>query len=274
MLRLFKNCFNITNGCLIVAVPLIVFLSIFGWYYTFAAAYINDISKFIFAAITAVVLVCGCMSGWFYMLKKAMYMSTKIIVFDRDRVKALRELFMSLLNGIGKLFLPMIGVVLIYFILYFGLLSVVCTIISKYVASVDFQIYNLASVFMSSQELINQMNELSNEELLVIDAWYLGLIFVTTVVSFLTLLWIPEIVYGEKNPYKALFISIAKVFKTFKHSFCLFIYISFLIVLISILNTLLMFNPFLYFIVLSLYYYFMIYIVVLLFTYYEQEFSN
>ena len=80
MLKLFKNCFNITNGCLIVAVPLIVFLSIFGWYYTFAAAYINDVSKFIFAAITAVVLVCGCMSGWFYMLKKAMYMSTKIFL--------------------------------------------------------------------------------------------------------------------------------------------------------------------------------------------------
>ena len=86
------------------------------------------------------------------------------------------------------------------------------------------------------------------------------------------MLWIPEIVYNEKNSFKALYNSVVKLFMNFKKSIILFLYIAFLVILITILNTFLMFNPFLYFFVLMFYYYLLVYIVVLLFTYYDETY--
>lgn len=86
------------------------------------------------------------------------------------------------------------------------------------------------------------------------------------------MLWIPEVVYCEKNPFKALYYAIKKIFISFPKSILLFIYINILTFGISVLNTFLMFNPIAYFVVLLLYYYLIVYIVVLVFSYYEQTF--
>lgn len=275
MLKLFKESFHITNDCIIVATPLILFLSLFGWYVSYAVESANTVSKIIFAVITALVLFCGCLSGWLYMVKKTISLSKKIVVFDKDRAKAFGSLLLSLPKGVGRLFLPILGIILVYFCIYSFLLSGAGFVIAKYVGTIDFsELLNSSSFFVTSQELIDEINALSNNELLIINLWNFAIIFITAFISFVTLLWIPEVVYGEKNPYKALWIAVKNVFKSFKQTFILFIYIATLVILISILNTLLMFNPFLYFIVLILYYYFLIYIVVLLFTYYEREFKN
>ena len=274
MFKLFRESFKTTNDCIIVATPLIIFLSIFGWYLSYAAGSVDNVPKFILAVITAIVLLCGCLSGWLYMVKKTISMSKKIIVFDKDRGKAFLSLLLSLPKGVGRLFLPILGIILVYFCIYSFLLYGAGAVITKYVGTIDLDLLNTASFFVSSQELLDEFNALSNRELLIINLWNFAIIFITAIISFLTLLWIPEVVYGEKNPYKALFISIRNIFKTFRSSLIIFVYISFLIIFISILNTLLMFNPFLYFFVLILYYYFLIYIVVLLFTYYEHDIAN
>ncbi len=140
MLKLFKESFNITNDCIVVATPLIIFLSIFGWYVSYATESANTVSKIIFAVITALILFCGCLSGWLYMVKKTIRLSKKIFVFDNDRAKALWSLLLSLPKGVGRLFLPILGVILVYFCIYSLLLSGAGAIIAKYVGTVDFYV--------------------------------------------------------------------------------------------------------------------------------------
>ena len=94
------------------------------------------------------------------------------------------------------------------------------------------------------------------------------------VISFITILWIPEIVYKNRNAVKALFSAVKKCFNNFKELFILYIFMLCIIKLLSIINTLLLFIPILYFFVLIITYYFIVYFVVLLFTYYEQKFTN
>lgn len=272
MLQLFKNSFKTTNDCIILATPLIIFLSILSWYYKYAVVAIDTTPKLILASITIFVMLSGFMAAWLYMAKKTISLSRKIFVFDKDRAKALWALVLSLPKGIGRLFLPSIGVISIYILIYTLIFSGIGYIVGKFIGTIDFSELDYQSIFLFGQEFANKISELSQNELLVLQCWYILALVSIAVVSFITMLWIPEIVYTEKVSFEALYYSIIKIFTHLKNSISLYLYIAFLVVLISILNTFLMFNPILYFIVLLLFYYFLVYIVVLLFSYYEQTF--
>ena len=274
MLKLFKDTFKTTNDCIILAAPLILFLSILGWYYSYATDSINTVPEFILACITMLVMFSGFTAAWLYMAKKTIALSKKVFVFDKDRAKALAKLIMTLPNGIGRLFLPILGAISTYILIYLLFFTSIGLLINNVVGTIDFSSIDYRTLFVSTGELFEEIKLFSQEELKIINYWYILLSTCGTIITFLTMLWIPEIVYAEKNSYKALAYSLKKLFKSFKTSLLLFICIYFLLLAITILSILLMFNPFLYFFVLMIYYYFLVYIVVLLFTYYENKFIN
>ena len=100
MLKLFKNSFKQTNDCIILATPLIIFLSILSWYFSYASSTVDNIPKLILAGITIFVMAAGFFSAWFYMVKKTLKFSNKLYVFDKDRAKAFWNLIFSLPKGI------------------------------------------------------------------------------------------------------------------------------------------------------------------------------
>lgn len=272
MFQLFKNCFKQTNDSIILATPLIIFLSILGWYLSYATGSVDSIPKLVLAIITTLVMASGFFSAWFYMVKKTLKLSNKVFVFDKDRAKAFGELIMSLPKGIGKLFLPFLGVISISAIIYGLIIAGITFLVYKYIGSVNIDLLNSNNLLVSSKELFEELSQLPREEIIVINCWYMLVLATITIVSFFFILWIPEIVYSEKNPFKALINSLKKIWLTRAKTLLLYIYINVLSFIISIFSTLLMFNPISYFLVLLLYYYFIVYIIVLIFTYYEITF--
>ena len=95
----------------------------------------------------------------------------------------------------------------------------------------------------------------------------------TSLISFLLMLWIPELVYKTKNPLIALFKSVVKIFKKPWKAVKLFIFMSVLNFVLSFISTFSILNPILYFIMLIIYFYFLVYLVVLIFSYYDREFE-
>ncbi len=273
MFKLFKDSFKVTNNCIILATPLIIFLSILGWYFTYTMSAVDNMAKLILAIITSIIMISGMLAAWLYMAKKTLSISKRVILFENERMKAFLEILSSLPNGIGRLFLSILGAVIIYIALFVSGTMLISFITTNFIANIDFfSIFDIDSLFVTSKELFDEIAMLSNNELLAINCWYALMLIFSTIISFLTILWIPEIVYTEKNPIKALYNSVIKLVTTFPKTLLLYVYIATLTIFISILNTLLMFNPFLFFLVLVLYYYFLVYIVVLLFSYYEQNF--
>lgn len=272
MFQLFKNCFKQTNDSIILATPLIIFLSILGWYLSYATGSVDSIPKLVLAIITTLVMASGFFSAWFYMVKKTLKLSNKVFVFDKDRAKAFGELIMSLPKGIGKLFLPFLGVISISAIIYGLIIAGITFLVYKYIGSVNIDLLNSNNLLVSSKELFEELSQLPREEIIVINCWYMLVLATITIVSFFFILWIPEIVYSEKNPFKALINSLKKIWLTRAKTLLLYLYINVLSFIISIFSTLLMFNPISYFLVLLLYYYFIVYIIVLIFTYYEITF--
>ena len=118
MFKLFKDSFNTTNDCIILATPLIIFMAILGWFFRFTLAGADTVPKLILGGVTLLVMASGFLSAWLYMCKKTIRLSKKIVIFDKDRARAFGTLILSLPKGLGKLFLPMLGVIGIYIILF------------------------------------------------------------------------------------------------------------------------------------------------------------
>jgi len=274
MLKIFKESFKITNDCIILVTPLIIFLSILSWYINFAFNSIDDIKKLLFAICTLFVMFCGLFASWLYMAKKTIALSKKVYIFDKDRAKDFLKLIITMPKGIGRLFIPIIGTVAIYILIYFGLYCILNYFISKYVGYIDLSKLDIDTLTLSSKELITAIDNLEINEMKIVAVWYLVSMIVINIVNFITMLWIPEIVYKNKNSIKALFSSIAKVFKNFKNVFILYLFIFCITKILSIINTVLLFFPIMYFFVLIITYYFIVYLVVLLFTYYERNFTK
>lgn len=271
MFKLFKDNFRTTNDCIIIAIPLIVFLSIISWYGHYSFTSIDTIGKLILAIITMFIMTSGFVAAWLYMTKKAITLSKRLFLFDKDRAKALWVLLLSLPKGIGRLFLPIMGVISIYSLILVIIISIVSFIILH--ISSTFDIMEFESLLtMLTDDLVVALKGLEPNELLMLDCWYFLTFIMISIASFFTILWIPEIVYNEKNAFKALWNSILKIFINFKNTLILYLYISILIITSTVLNTFLLFNPILYFIVLMVYYYMIVYIVVLLFSYYERNY--
>ncbi len=272
MLKLFKDSLKKTNDCIILATPLIIFLSILGWYCNYAIVSIDNLPKLILAIITLLIMASGFFAAWVYMTKKTLQLSNQVFIFDKDRAKAFWKLILSLPKGIGRLFLPFLGVISLSAVVSAIAVAIITYLVTTYLGTISIDLLNSDNVMLSSKELFDEISNLSLNEIITINCWYLLIICYTFMAQFLTMLWIPEIVYSERNPFKALISAFKKLLISFPKSLLLYIYINFLILIMTVLNTLLMFNPIAYFVVLIIYYYLIVYIIVLLFTYYQQTF--
>ena len=273
MFKLFKEAFKTANDCIILAIPLVLFMWILSFYFGFSNSVVNSPAEIILAFITVLFMTGAFLSGWFHMVKKAIEISRKVFVLDADRAKATMDLFKNIPYGIGQYFLAFV-LMLLAFLLIVAIAAMVVYLIGDIYIGNVFTPEQLSSALSSTQDMKTFIESLDNEQLIKLNLWNLLIMGTTTVLSFILMLWIPEIIYKTVNPLLALFRSIKKVFVKFKTSLGVFIYISVLNLVMSFIGTFTLINPLLYILIMTIYFYFIIYVVILLFLYYVREFSG
>lgn len=193
---------------------------------------LNNPLRIIISTVTILILCSGFCAGWFYMIKKALSITNdRVFVFDKDRNKALKEVFGSFFYGFGLLFLQFLF------------------------AGCIFLLFKAGIYILKPYKYLN-----------------IAAFVVISFVSYQLMLWVPEILYGTKNPIKAMINSTKKAINTFPRTIKLFLVMWFLFIGVYILFQLLLLNPILYFFVMLLNYYLIFFTAILVFTYYEQNF--
>lgn len=273
MFKLFKEAFKTTNDCIILAIPLVLFMWILSFYFGFSNTVVNSPAEFILAFITVLFMTGAFLSGWFYMVKNAIGISHKVFVMDADRAKATMNLFKDIPYGIGQYFLSFVLMSLTFLLIVSIAAMLVYLIGDMYIGNV-FTPEQLSAALSSTQDMKIFLDSLDNDQLIKLNLWNLLIMGTTTILSFIFMLWIPEIIYKTVNPLLALFRAIKKVFVRFKTSLVVFIYISVLNLIMSFIGTFTLVHPLLYILIMVLYFYFIIYVVILLFLYYESEFCG
>lgn len=274
MFKLFKDTFKSTNEGIILATPLILFLWVITLYISYSKEVVDTIPEMILSGITMLFMFSAFCSGWFYMVKKCVEFSKKNFILDEDKAHESLKLIQALPIGIGKYFLKYVGVCVMFLGMAMVIASITYSITVPFIQQMNFSLEQMSTVINSAQEATNFISTMPTDKMLILFKLNMILLGITSVFSFLLMLWMPEIIYTKRNPFIALFTSIKKLFVKFRKSIVLFIYISLCQFIISYLSTFALLHPIAYMIMMIVYFYFIVYIVVLIFSYYDKEFND
>ncbi len=274
MFKLFRDAFKITNEGIILAVPLVCFMWLITLYISYSKEVVDTIPEMILSGVTVLFMSSAFSAGWFYMVKKCVEFSKKDFILDEDKASESLNLIKSFTDGIGKFFLRYVEVSLIFAGIVLLTASVLYKISIPFIREIHFSLSQMGTVINSQQDIAAFLNSLPQEQLIVLFQLNLILMIVTSVFAFMQMLWMPEVIYSERDPFIALFLSIKKLFVRFWKSIGLFAYIVFLNFIISYFSTFAFLHPIVYMFLMIMYFYFIVYVVVLIFTYYDREFNK
>ena len=282
MLKLFKETFKATNDGIILATPLIFFVWILSLYITYSKSVVDTGFEEVLSVVTMLFMTSAFCSGWFYMVTKCVEFSKKEFILDTDKASESLQLIKTIPDGIGRHFLTFIGFSLIFVGIALSMVWLISFLGAPFVNSILDVLSRVGIDVSAPQNVSAILDKLTPNELMVLFKQLflpsVQLLLIVTLIpmifSFLMMLWVPEIMYTDKDPFSALFTSVKKVFAKFKKSVVLFIYLTAIQVVISFLGSFSIINPILYILMMLIYFYFVVYVVVLLFSYYDKEFNN
>lgn len=276
MKELFKDAAKITNYNLILTIPLIIFIKILDLYSLYSKYTVDTVPKFVLASITILFMFGVFCAGWFYMVRGAINLSKKVFVLDEDRAKATLHLFKTIPDGVGKFFLSFVGVYVIFFFIQIIATPLVYLTGAKIIGSLDeASMLSLQEIVIdpnTNQGMASFIDKLTPEQIVFFGKWSLLFMVVTSIIMYLLMLWIPEIIYKTHNPLVALWSSLIKLFKDFFTSFRLYISLWLMGFALLFINTFAVINPVAYIIMSIALFYFSVYFVVLIFLYYDRTF--
>lgn len=279
MFKLFRNAIKVTNSNIILTIPLIIFIKLIDLYSSYSNYNLDFLPKFIISTVTILFMFGIFCSAWFFMIHGAVDNSDKIFILDKDRTKASLILFKTVPEGISKLFLPFVGVYLIFLTIQVILTPVVYYLGVNIIGSLDAEsLADIQTLALASASENNSMavllDKLQPAQIVFFAKWSLLFMVITSVVMYLLTLWVPEIVYNTTNPLKALFKSIAKLFNKFFETTFLFAMLWFFGFILLFLNTFSLINPIIYLIMNVISFYFILYMSVCIFLYYKSRFCK
>lgn len=280
MRELFKDTAKITNYNIILTIPLIIFVKLLDLYSLYSKYTVDSTPKFILASITVLFMFGVFCAGWFYMIKGAIDLSKKVFVLDADRARATLNLFKTIPDGIGKFFLSFVGVYLLFFIIQLIATPIVYLLGVNIIGGLDnASMLHLQEVTINSTVTTNQgmaafIDSLTPEQIVFFGKWSLLFMSITSIIMYLLMLWIPEIIYMTPNPIVALGKSLIKLFKDFFTTVRLFLSLWFMGFALLFVNTFAVLNPFAYVFMSIVLFYFSVYFVILIFLYYDRKYYN
>jgi len=241
VISLLKDNFRLTNECIILVTPLVLFIILFQLYVENFQYRLSNYANYISYLIVLWVCLSAFFSGWFYMTKKTISFNKKNFLSYKDRNTELGKLFMCLFKGIGRFFLHFLFIIALFFIF-----SIICV---------------LTTIYLYNSPLKLDYHVLSG---------------ITEIIRFLILYWfiylVPEIVYSYNGIFKCIISSLKKAYLSFRQSSLLYIFIYFIGIILNLGINNILEHPFVYFIALLFVYYFILYTVLLIFNNYERTF--
>lgn len=271
MIKHFSRAFKITNENIILTTPLVFFLLLVSLYVGLAQNAPNNVPSAVLFLITLLFIASAFPAGWLYMVRKAVELDKKEFIIDEDKARASFGLLKEIPVGIGEYFLSFVAATLLN-LLFIALIAFASYKLGlKFIGSVDLSTEQLKMLWGSPETIKTAITSMKMEQLIRLNAWYMLILSVSVVYSFITMFWNVQIVMKTKNAFFAFFESVRVIFKNFFSALALFLYLMFIYLIVYFLNAVSYVNPILYFVSMLIYFYSLVYIIVLLFLYYDRE---
>ena len=255
---------KITNNFLIIATPLILFSLISNVYILFTMQ--NNGLKMIFPILLLVLMLSMFLSGWFYMITKAVKEP------DMENKDSLMSEFLS---GVGEYFLSILGMLFGIGILSSAAIFIAVIVGKNIIGNPGISQQQLALALSNVEAMKAFISSLNHEQLVKISSWNI-LLLVSMIINYILILfYAPTIFFKNKNPFFAFFISLKDFFSLkFLKNIGLFIFICVSYLLISGIMPIAGKNVVLYFILTLINFYYLTFITIHIFNYYYSNYAK
>jgi len=256
-----KEVFKITNKNIQLATPLILY-SLFSSIYLVVATQ-GRVFNLIFAFSLFLLMTAAFISGWFNMIKICIVNSNTSIDIS----------FKSFPESVGKYFLSVLGTSAIIMLIYMFFLTLTMYIGLHYIGNPELDTIAFSNSLKTTAEMKSFLAGLSSAQLTKLYLWNILLFSAISVLNFVFILYFPALFFENKNPLKALWISLKNLFsKKFFNTVLVYILIFIAYFIISICSALASSNILIHLIITLLNFYFIVLVSVCIFYYYYQFF--
>ncbi|MCD7780202.1 MAG: hypothetical protein LUH05_05970 [Candidatus Gastranaerophilales bacterium] len=271
MLKVLKKSFFILKNNLIFIQPLLFLLLIF---MTAAAVVVNKnfytVPKIILL-FSMILLLAAFSSGWFYINKLGMSDYNENDLKEEIVSKAVKN-FKKFFEGVGIGFFKILFSYFIIFIIY-SVLLFLCAKLCLIIFGEPKIIYELPKLAKaaSQAEILNILNNLSNNDKMVFSYWVLAINIAASVLNFFSMLYFAVISLENANIFKSLWISIKFFFKNILETASVIMVMFLLYVILNLLSLILGTNSLSFVILIILFTLYLNYYLLLVFCLYNEK---
>ena len=254
--------FELTNKYMVLATPLILFSLISNLYVAISSQ--GRIINLLIAIVLLLLMTSAFIAGWFSMVKNA------IIQPEREDTNSLMKNFIP---GVGEYFVPSVVVVINAFVILGLFLLIAYCVGMKFIGDIGISSESFSKAMESTPALKAFLLSLTKEQIIKMNQWNLLLLGTMVLSNFIIIFYLPVVFFKERNPFKALFLSVADLFKKkFITTFGIGVLIFVIYFVISILMAMFAGNIILHFLVTLANFYFIMLVSVGIFYYYYHNF--
>lgn len=264
MFKIIKESFKITNTNIVIATPLILF-SLFSSIYVILSSKGNTLGLSV-TVILSFLMLGAFLSGWFFMIKKAVTNS------EEDQKD---KLIFEFPAGVGEYFFSILGMIFVIILVFIAITVLIGIAGKKFIGETGVSYNQLSTAFASVESMKAFLGSLTPQQISKFKAWNMLLMAGILFNYFAIMFYSPALFFKEKNPFKAFFINVKDTFgrKIFKNIF-LFILLSIIYFILSVLTALLSGNVVTHFILTLTNFYYATFVGVLIFNYYYSNFAK
>lgn len=264
MKKALNEIFGLTNKYIVLATPLILFSLLSSVYLTVTLS--GNLIKLL-CAISIFILMSGTfISGWFYMVKGAV---TETQTNDPNM------LIKDFPAGVGEYLLPSLGLMFNASVFIFAMLACGYFFGLKTIGDPNISGASFAKALEGTEALQRFMESLSTQQLVQLQHWNVLLLGIMMLCYFLLILYIPALFFKEKNPFKAVLVSLKDLFNNnFFKTLGIYLLIFVTNFLLSIVAALTGKSIILNFVTTLINFYYLILVAVGIFYYYYHNFTE
>ena len=205
MRKILKKAFEVLQNNLIIIQPFIFYLLLISIFLGSVHNVPEGIKPvFIVFILSIFALSCAFLAGWLQLFQAALRNSFKEAPSPIEKAEMSLGILREFLPAVGRFFVPITIAVILYFILFFGIIKLTVFLGLKYIGlSENISPEKILSVFADKTKVpafVAILTEADREKLL---RWDVFTLFMTGVFSYLTMFWFPAIMLNGENAFKA-----------------------------------------------------------------------
>jgi hypothetical protein len=203
--KVLKKSYEILRNNFIIIQPFIFYLlllSVFLGSVNSASAGVKPV--FIIFLVSIFALSCAFLAGWLQLFQAAIRNSYKEDASPIEKAEMSFGILREFLPAVGRFFVPITVAVVLYFVLFFGVIKLTVFLGLKYIGlTQNLQPEKILAVFSDKTQMAKFVSSLTEIDRIKLLRWDVLSLFMTGFFSYLTMFWFPALMLNGENAFKA-----------------------------------------------------------------------